>query len=84
MPLASASTLGESPRASDKAVEAESGVGSPGRFFAANELKSMMAHLVMNYDVRMEKAGEVPAPIHYTAMISPNRTAKVLFRKRQD
>jgi hypothetical protein len=53
---------------------------SPGRFFAANELKSMMAHLVMTYDVKMAK---LPAPMRYASMVSPDRTAKIFFRKRQ-
>ncbi|VDB84335.1 unnamed protein product [Peniophora sp. CBMAI 1063] len=33
----------------------------PGRFFAANELKAMLAHLVLEYDVRF-KAGESRLP----------------------
>ncbi|EKM50862.1 uncharacterized protein PHACADRAFT_128456 [Phanerochaete carnosa HHB-10118-sp] len=56
----------------------------PGRFFAANELKSMMAHLVMTYDIRMEKPGEIPPGFCFSSNILPNRTAKVLFRKRKD
>lgn len=57
---------------------------SPGRFFAANELKSMMAHVVMTYDVSMEKPGHIPQPVRIGAINSPNRTAKVLFKKRRD
>ncbi|EKM51971.1 uncharacterized protein PHACADRAFT_128033 [Phanerochaete carnosa HHB-10118-sp] len=63
------------------------GVGKhacPGRYFAANELKTMMAHLVMTYDVRMEKPGEIPRVLRFGTTTSPNRTAKVLFRKRKD
>ena len=57
---------------------------SPGRFFAANELKSMMAHLVLTYDVSSEEPGKVPASIRYSTSVSPHREAKVLFRKRRD
>ncbi|KAF8145980.1 hypothetical protein K438DRAFT_1629082, partial [Mycena galopus ATCC 62051] len=32
----------------------------PGRFFAVTELKAMMAHLVMNYDVKAEVEGVRP------------------------
>ena len=57
---------------------------SPGRFFAANELKCMMAHIVHAYDVKLEGgAGEIPKPEWFTYAISPNRTAEVMFRKRQ-
>ncbi|EKM60083.1 uncharacterized protein PHACADRAFT_206285 [Phanerochaete carnosa HHB-10118-sp] len=63
------------------------GVGKhacPGRFFAANELKTMMAHLVVTYDVRMEKPEEIPRMLCFGPTTSPNRTAKVLFKKRKD
>ncbi|KAJ3480750.1 hypothetical protein NLI96_g8125 [Meripilus lineatus] len=55
----------------------------PGRFFAANELKCMMAHLVLNYDVRMEQEGVMPVSDALMFGISPNPKAEVLFRKRQ-
>lgn len=58
-------------------------VHSPGRFFAANELKALLAHIVMNYDVKMEKEGQIPPSVWYTNSRSPNRDAEVLFRKRQ-
>ncbi|KAJ7660426.1 hypothetical protein B0H17DRAFT_832480, partial [Mycena rosella] len=32
----------------------------PGRFFAATELKAMLAHLVLNYDVKAEVEGVRP------------------------
>ena len=56
---------------------------SPGRFFAANELKAMMAHVVMNYDVALETPGEVPPPMWVATALVPNKDANVLFRKRQ-
>ncbi|TDL22831.1 cytochrome P450 [Rickenella mellea] len=55
----------------------------PGRFFAANELKAMMAHIVLNYDVKMEVDGVRPQDMHFTFNCVPNPTAKILFRKRQ-
>jgi len=54
----------------------------PGRFFAATELKAMMAHLVINYDVKAEVEGVRPPDTVFGTRISPNATAKVYFRKR--
>ncbi|CAL1703009.1 unnamed protein product [Somion occarium] len=56
----------------------------PGRFFAANELKGMLAHVVTTYDVKLEKDGEIPPPSWIAQSLVPNRTGKVLFRKRRD
>ena len=55
---------------------------SPGRFFAANELKAMMAHIVLNYDIKFEKEGVRPPNQWLGTVVLPNPTAKVLFRKR--
>ena len=59
------------------------GRGSPGRFFAANELKTMMAFLVLNYDVRFAEEGKRPANIRFGPADLPSHNAKVMFRKRQ-
>ncbi|EIW86892.1 cytochrome P450 [Coniophora puteana RWD-64-598 SS2] len=54
----------------------------PGRFFASLIMKTMMAHLVLHYDVKVEDG--IRPPDQWMMMnCSPNRTAKVLFRKRQ-
>lgn len=55
----------------------------PGRFFAANELKGMMAHLVVTYDVKMEKEGVIPDPTWIATNCRPNDKAEVMFRRRQ-
>ncbi|KAJ7822170.1 cytochrome P450, partial [Mycena olivaceomarginata] len=55
----------------------------PGRFFAATELKAMMAHLVINYDVQAEVEGVRPANKVFDATITPSTTGKVRFKKRQ-
>ena len=57
--------------------------GSPGRFFAATELKLMMAHLVITYDLKLEKDGEMPQPTWFGADLLPSES-NVLFRKRKD
>ncbi|OBZ73435.1 hypothetical protein A0H81_06609 [Grifola frondosa] len=56
----------------------------PGRFFAVNEMKAMLAHVVMTYDVKMEEEGVLPPRSHFGTSFVPNRNAKVLFRKRQE
>lgn len=56
---------------------------SPGRFFAANELKTMMAFLVLNYDVRFAEEGKRPANIRFGPADLPSHNAKVMFRKRR-
>ena len=52
----------------------------PGRFFAAAELKLMLALIVMNYDVKLE--GPHPEPVWFMTSCIPNPKGEVLFRKR--
>lgn len=52
----------------------------PGRFFAANELKAMLAHVLMKYDVKLEDA--FPKSMVIGSAVVPAK-ANVLFRKRQ-
>ncbi|KAF9038680.1 cytochrome P450 [Panaeolus papilionaceus] len=55
----------------------------PGRFFAAAELKLMLAYFVLHYDIKLEKEGVRPKDfcIYTARMVRP--TAKALFRKRE-
>lgn len=55
----------------------------PGRFFAAVELKAMLAHLVVNYDVKFVNDGPRPANQYMASACLPDSSAKVMFRKRQ-
>ncbi|KAI5118159.1 hypothetical protein M0805_005781 [Coniferiporia weirii] len=56
----------------------------PGRFFAVNELKSMMAYLVLTYDVKLENAEDGrPKDFEFGSAVVPNPKAKVMFRRRQ-
>ncbi|KAJ7278114.1 cytochrome P450 [Mycena rebaudengoi] len=53
----------------------------PGRFIAVNEMKLMLAHVIMTYDVKIRDG--VRPPDEWTAMImSANSKAEVMFRKR--
>ena len=57
---------------------------SPGRFFAANELKAMLAYIVLNYDLKIDGDGPRPANIYYATGVIPAINGQVLFRKRTD
>lgn len=54
---------------------------SPGRFFAINELKTMLAYVLLNYEVNLAN-GERPEGIWQQAQLFPNPFAEVLFRRR--
>ena len=56
---------------------------SPGRFFAANELKALLAYIVLNYDLKLGGDGKRPASLFYGDDVIPSPTGEVLFRKRQ-
>ncbi|EGO00264.1 hypothetical protein SERLA73DRAFT_168055 [Serpula lacrymans var. lacrymans S7.3] len=53
----------------------------PGRFFTAIELKTMLAHVVVTYDVKF-RDGQRPANVTFGPANSPDMKAKILFRKR--
>ncbi|KAF8844224.1 cytochrome P450, partial [Paxillus ammoniavirescens] len=54
----------------------------PGRFFAANELKSMLAWIVLSYDVKLEDGATRPSSLYIASAIAAHPTAKVMFRRR--
>lgn len=56
---------------------------SPGRFFAAQELKLMLSEVVLNYDVKMEGGKDRPSNFIFGMNVAPDVTAKVMFRKRR-
>lgn len=56
----------------------------PGRFFATNQLKVMLAHILLNYDVKMPDGKGRPGNWVFGTHIAPDFRAKVLFRKRSD
>ncbi|KAI6036043.1 cytochrome P450 [Pisolithus microcarpus] len=53
-----------------------------GRFFAATILKTMLAHVVMTYDVKRVNDERSPNSLRIGSAIMPNPTAKIMFRKR--
>lgn len=55
----------------------------PGRYFAASELKLMLAYVVTHYDIKLEQEdGLRPKDLWRMGGCLPNQKAKVLFRKR--
>jgi hypothetical protein len=55
---------------------------SPGRFFAATELKALLAHMIVTYDMKFEEGKGAP-PQRCIAGANIPRSANVMFRKRQ-
>ncbi|KAJ6468013.1 cytochrome P450 [Mycena vitilis] len=55
----------------------------PGRFFAATELKAMLAHMLINYDVKAEVEGLRPPDDCFGMARFPSRNGKIFMRKRQ-
>ncbi|CCM07264.1 uncharacterized protein FIBRA_09612 [Fibroporia radiculosa] len=50
----------------------------PGRFFAVSEMKTILAHIVATYDVKMEQEGVIPTPIMIGHICAPSRKAEIL------
>jgi cytochrome P450 len=55
----------------------------PGRFFAALEMKLIIAHLILNYDVRLEQPGVRPPDFVFEANCMPNAQARILLKRRK-
>lgn len=54
----------------------------PGRFFAANEIKMIVAKMILDYDIKMpEGVTERYAQIEVGRSISPNPTKTLMFKK---
>ncbi|KAI6022896.1 hypothetical protein PISMIDRAFT_672792 [Pisolithus microcarpus 441] len=54
----------------------------PGRFLAADELKTMLAHVLISYDVKFEGRDTRPSSIKWDTASMPDPTVRVMFRKR--
>jgi hypothetical protein len=55
---------------------------SPGRFFAVNEVKALLAHVLVTYDIKFEEGKQAPRAVNFDARRIPGK-ANVMFRKRQ-
>ena len=56
---------------------------SPGRFFAANELKALLVFMVIHYDFKLKDDGPRPSNVYMDENVVPDPTAQLMFRKRQ-
>ncbi|KAG6329900.1 hypothetical protein ID866_9189 [Astraeus odoratus] len=54
----------------------------PGRFLAAHELKTMLAHIVASYDIKLEDNSPPPNNTHFQVFVVVDPVAKIMFRKR--
>lgn len=57
---------------------------SPGRFFASNEVKTMLAYVLLNYGVKMANGDERPRNLIIGLTNIQNPFAGVMFRKGVD
>ncbi|KAI8990628.1 cytochrome P450 [Trametes punicea] len=55
----------------------------PGRFFASNELKSLLAFIILNYDMKLSGDGSRPKNIYLALTVIPAPKGKILFKKRE-
>ncbi|KAI1370886.1 ent-kaurene oxidase [Hypoxylon crocopeplum] len=54
----------------------------PGRFFAASEIKMILAYLLLRYDVKLKDGEARPSPNMFMMTKSPSMTAEIMFRRR--
>ncbi|RXW11636.1 hypothetical protein EST38_g14220 [Candolleomyces aberdarensis] len=56
----------------------------PGRFLAVNEVKAMMAHILLNYDIKLPgDSKEIPPGKYFAGARTPAPNAEIMFRKRK-
>lgn len=55
----------------------------PGRFFAANEIKLALCHLLLKYDWQLAP-GTTTEPVRYGIDMSVNPEAKLLYKRRKE
>ncbi|KAI0640040.1 cytochrome P450 [Trametes polyzona] len=55
----------------------------PGRFFASNELKALLAYIILNYDLKLGEAGYSDSTVFDGLSVVPAVDAQVMFRKRE-
>jgi len=54
----------------------------PGRFFATNEVKALLAHVLLNYDVKLPNDSGRPSEFWFGLTSIPDPAAELMFRKR--
>ncbi|KAK6216113.1 Metallothionein expression activator [Pestalotiopsis sp. IQ-011] len=56
----------------------------PGRFFAANEVKIALAHMLLKYDWRFVPGETRPAKMSFESSIGVSTSGKIQFRRRKE
>ncbi|KFA78103.1 hypothetical protein S40288_05679 [Stachybotrys chartarum IBT 40288] len=54
----------------------------PGRFFASNEIKLIVAHFLLQYDIRLKPGAKRPKPMAMVMTKAPSPTAELEFKRR--
>lgn len=54
----------------------------PGRFFANNSIKLILAHFLINYDIRLKKGEERPKAMSVVMTKAPSPNAELEFKRR--
>ena len=54
----------------------------PGRYFAAYIIKATLAHIILEYDLKLGGDGVRPADVYFGTSVLPAMDGRVLFRKR--
>ena len=57
---------------------------SPGRYFASNELRAILAHVILNYDLKLGGDGSRPTEVYFSLSVLPALGGRVLFKKRRE
>ncbi|KAK7058652.1 hypothetical protein VNI00_002288 [Paramarasmius palmivorus] len=53
-----------------------------GRFFAVNELKLILSHILLHYDIKFEEGKKQHQPVMFGGRVNPDPNTQVMFRKR--
>lgn len=54
----------------------------PGRFFAANEMKVALCHILLKYDIKMANGWENPPPLSREVVLLADPRAEIVIRRR--
>ncbi|PIL30272.1 hypothetical protein GSI_07450 [Ganoderma sinense ZZ0214-1] len=54
----------------------------PGRYFASNELKAILACIILNCDMKLGGDGSRPSDVYTATSIMPAPHGRILFKKR--
>jgi hypothetical protein len=68
--------------ASSFLTQCPTSLNSAGRFFAVNEVKALLARIIIEYEIKFQKGEGLPHPLHFGPVSIP-RNADILFRRRQ-